>query len=174
MPALATDSDQLQSFLDRFNYQRDLTSRLDSIGDDDITTSLLHEIVLWKVNRYPRIPEDLLGELNGIKDTKAKEHKNAESVLLKLLRCAGVDLPMASTLLRFRNPSTFQIIDRHAYRALYGSDYQYYSSSSANDKAAGYFSYLDELHSLAEAKNVRFSDLDRILYVFDKELNGTL
>jgi thermostable 8-oxoguanine DNA glycosylase len=174
MPALATDSDQLQSFLEGFNHQRELTSRLDAIGNDDITTSLLHEIVLWKVNRYPRIPEKLLGNLNGLKDTKAKEHRKAESVLLGLLRCAGVDLPMASTLLRFRNPNTFQIIDRHAYRALYGSDYPYYSSSSADDKAKGYFDYLDALHALAEAKNVQFSELDRILYVFDKQLNGTL
>jgi thermostable 8-oxoguanine DNA glycosylase len=174
MPALAADSDNLQSFLERFNYQRELTSRLDAIGDDDITTSLLHEIVLWKVNRYPKIPEKLLSDFNGLKDTKAEEHRKAESVLLGLLRCAGVDLPMASTLLRFRNPNTFQIIDRHTYRALFGSDYPYYSSSSANDKVEGYFSYLDELHKLAKSKNVRFSDLDRILYVFDKELNGTL
>jgi hypothetical protein len=34
--------------------------------------------------------------------------------------------------------------------------------------------YLDALHSLAASKGAAFRDLDRILYIFDKEHNGTL
>jgi hypothetical protein len=39
-------------------------------------------------------------------------------------------------------------------------------------KAARYLHSLDALHDLAELKAVRFADLDRILYVFDKVHNG--
>jgi hypothetical protein len=174
MPALADDADNLGSYLSGFNYQTELTSKLDGIGNEDISTPLLHEIVLWKVNRYPRISEDLLIQLNELKNALPKKHRAAEQILIRLMQCAGVDLPMASTLLRFRNPNVFQIIDRHAYRALYGCDYPFYSYSSAKEKAVEYFKYLDALHSLAESKQLQFSDLDRILYVFDKQLNGKL
>jgi hypothetical protein len=81
---------------------------------------------------------------------------------------------MASTLLRFRNPATFQIIDRRAYRAVTGDDYPLYSKSRAKRKIDLYFTYLDALVALASKKNMAFKDLDRILYVFDKQKNGTL
>ena len=37
-----------------------------------------------------------------------------------------------------------------------------------------YFKYLDALHRLAQSRGVQFRDLDRILYIFDKEQNGSL
>ena len=81
---------------------------------------------------------------------------------------------MASTFLRFRNRKAFQIIDRHAYRAVWGKDYPLYSSSSDDAKIDLYFGYLDGLFGLAESKKVDFENLDRVLYVFDKEVNGKL
>lgn len=59
---------------------------------------------------------------------------------------------MASTLLRFRNPQTFQIIDRHAYQGLYGEDYPLYSTSRLDKKIDMYFNYLDDLVALSKAK----------------------
>ena len=81
---------------------------------------------------------------------------------------------MASTFLRFRNTKAFQIIDRHAYRAVYGEDYPLYHSSSDDAKIDLYFCYLDDLHALAGSKRVDFKILDRVLYVFDKKFNGKL
>jgi thermostable 8-oxoguanine DNA glycosylase len=63
----------------------------------------------------------------------------------------------------------FQIIDRHAYRALYGRDYRLYTQSSAKQKIKVYFDYLDDLHSLCDQKRLKFETVDRVVYVFDKE-----
>ncbi len=81
---------------------------------------------------------------------------------------------MASTLLRFRNRQVFQIIDRHAYRALYGSVLPLFPGSSEVKKIEMYSKYLDELIVLAREKQVDFEIIDRLLYVFDKEKNGKL
>ena len=81
---------------------------------------------------------------------------------------------MASTFLRFQNAEAFQIIDRHAYRAVTGKPYKFYSATPTDTKVSGYFSYLDTLHSLSASRGAAFHSLDRILYVFDKEQNGTL
>ena len=92
----------------------------------------------------------------------------------RLLQQRGVDLPMASTLLRFRNPVVFQIVDRHAYRAVYGESYPLHRQSGVKAKIDLYFQYLDDLIALAESKRVDFRMLDRALYEFDKKTNRTL
>jgi thermostable 8-oxoguanine DNA glycosylase len=83
-----------------------------------------------------------------------------------LLDIHGVDLAMASTILRFRNPEVFQIIDRHAYRAIYGVKYPLYSMSSNQRKIEAYFEYLDKLLELSQKKGLEFRTLDRLLYEF--------
>ena len=88
-----------------------------------ITPQLLNEIVLWKVDRYVSLESDQLCRISALATLKPEEHRRARSILEELLDIHGVDLAMASTVLRFRNPAVFQIIDRHAYRALYGRDY---------------------------------------------------
>jgi hypothetical protein len=60
------------------------------------------------------------------------------------------------------------------YRALYGRDYKLYTQSSAERKIEVYFDYLDDLRSLCEQKGLKFETVDRVLYVFDKETNGSL
>ena len=81
---------------------------------------------------------------------------------------------MASTFLRFQNADVFQIIDRHAYRALFGKRYPVYSATPLGTKVSVYFKYLDSLASLAASRGVPFRELDRILYMFDKRHNGSL
>lgn len=71
-----------------------------------------------------------------------------------------------------RNPSTFQIIDRHAYRALYGDDLRLIGSKLR--KAELYLAYLDSLVELAHTKNGEFRTLDRVLHEFDTQENGQL
>jgi hypothetical protein len=164
----------LSEFLDCYRYQPDLTRRLDALGSAPFDQTLINEIVLWKVNRYAPLASDALTALAGANRFPAGHHRDAEEVVAILLDQPGVDLPMASTLLRFRNSQTFQIVDRHAYRAVTGNDYPLYSMSKDNDKIDLYFDYLDQLLELARLKNVRFESLDRILYVFDKQKNGPL
>ncbi len=167
-------SDDLTKFLQDYRYQPNLTPKLDALTAAPFDQDIVNEIVLWKVNRYAPLEPEALEALNGLKGISYREHRTAEDALLILLRQPGIDLPMASTLMRFRNPDTFQIIDRHAYRAVNGDDYPLYSTSGAKRKADLYFDYLDQLMALATEKGVAFRHLDRILYIFDKQKNGTL
>ena len=60
------------------------------------------------------------------------------------------------------------------YRAVFGERYPVHSGTPSNTKASVYFNDLDALHSIPTLSRVPFRDLDRILYVFDKDHNGTL
>jgi hypothetical protein len=161
-------------FLKGYEYQPDLTGRLDDLEKAGFTQELINEIVLWKVNRYVSLESDLLAQAECLKSLKPGEHRKAATVLTGLLKVHGVDLPMASTILRFRNPSVFQIIDRHAYRAVYGSGFPLYTTSPDAKKLSVYFKYLDDLHALCTAKGLAFKTVDRVLYIFDKRKNGKL
>jgi thermostable 8-oxoguanine DNA glycosylase len=164
----------LAEFLKDYRYQRELTAHLDDLGPQPFAQNVINEIVLWKVNRYAKLSRDAIEALNRVAEAKPKSHRTTEAAVATLLRAQGVDLPMASTLLRFRNRKAFQIIDRHAYRAVYGEDYPLYSSSSDDAKIDLYFGYLDRLFELADSREVDFESLDRVLYVFDKQVNGKL
>jgi thermostable 8-oxoguanine DNA glycosylase len=175
LPSKATDFEgDLSEFLGQYKYQPELTKKLDHLDTVNLTPELLNEIVLWKVNRYVSLDEDQLRRIDALRNLKPGEHEQARPILAELLDAHGVDLPMASTFLRFRNPSVFQIIDRHAYRALYGRDYKLYTQSSAKRKIDVYCGYLDDLRSLCDQNGLRFETVDRVLYMFDKETNGSL
>ncbi len=166
----------LRDFLESYCYQPDLTKKLDDLSDDRFEQPTINEIVLWKVNRYAPLPEKILNGLDRIGHLKAREHRQAEDVLGALLNMEvkGVDLPIASTLLRFRNPNVFQIIDRHAYRAVYDKRYPLYPSTKDSKKGTVYFDYLDKLWDLCEERGLEFRTIDRLLYEFDKQKNGKL
>jgi thermostable 8-oxoguanine DNA glycosylase len=164
----------LSDFLDDYRYQPKLTESLDAVDQEPFGQTLIDKIVLWKVNRYAPLSPKALEELNSVVHLESGSHKSAYNVIAALLKEPGVDLPMASTFLRFRNPRTFQIIDRHAYRAASGENYPLFSGSRDEAKIELYFRYLDDLVEIARAKNLEFRTLDRVLYVFDKQTNGKL
>ncbi|MBU2769609.1 hypothetical protein A4U49_04955 [Acidithiobacillus ferrivorans] len=164
----------LTDLMTEYSFQPELTRKLDGVSNQSFDQPLVNEIVLWKVNRYAPLSQSTFAALNELSKIETGKHKESESILKSLLREPGVDLPMASTLLRFKNPQVFQIIDRHAYRALYGEDYPLYSASGLDNKIKVYFKYLDDLIALSQSKNVDFKILDRVLYVFDKQHNGKL
>ena len=167
-------SDELNSFLIHYKYLSELTKKLDKLQDKILDQNNINEIVLWKVNRYVEIPNGIFSKLEKIKELKNGQNRNAESLLIDLFQIRGIDLPMASTLLRFKNPEVFQIIDRHAFRAVFGKIYSLYTSSSINKKVEVYFEYIDKLIELCNLKNLEFNTIDRLLYVFDKRINGKL
>jgi thermostable 8-oxoguanine DNA glycosylase len=172
---LAQDSDEnLSTLLQYYCYQPELTAKLDGLGQATIDQKIVDEIVLWKVNRYASLAQEALSALNSLIAIEPGKHNEAAKELSLLLRQRGVDLPMASTLMRFRNPKAFQIIDRHAYRAVTGNDYPLHTNSSIQQKIDTYFAYLDILVELTSSKRVDFQSLDRILYIFDKRENGKL
>ena len=164
----------LSRYLGYYDYQPDLTGRLDQLDDIEFTQQLINEIVLWKVNRYVSLTPELLGQIGQLQRLKPNEHRKGESVLAALLECHGVDLAMASTILRFRNRAVFQIVDRHAYRAVYGTGYPLSTKCATNRKVSLYFDYVDALVDLCGAKGLAFDTIDRVLYKFDQAKNGKL
>src|SRR5229473_1483660 len=146
----------LNQFLRKYKYQPDLTAKLDALEALQFTQALINEIVLWKINRFAKLGDELLRSIENIKKLHRGEHRDAESLIDSLLNVDGVGLPMASTLLRFRNPSAFQIIDQHAYRAVYGSKFPIYPSMPRKKQIGVYFDYLDELITLCGQKKIKF------------------
>lgn len=167
------------NLLEDYNYQKNLTEKLDSLKTSDFCRTSLYEIVLWKLNRFPTISDALLEQLKTLADLKPKQHALARPVLEKLLRCNGVALPMASTVLRFINPSVFQIIDDRAYRVLFDGEAKYPTKpAKITDKYVKtsiemYFKYLDELHEICSEK-LPFELSDRILYKLDIQLGNKI
>jgi len=173
MKAIEYNGD-LKEFLRQYNYQPDLTNRLDNINDTPFGQHLINEIVLWKVNRYVSFTAEILQKIESVKSINHGQHREGQAVLETLLKVHGVDIPMASVFLRFRNPRVFQIIDRHAYRAVYGQKYPLNSATRIDQKILTYFDCLDKLIELCKAKKLDFQTIDRLLYKFDKEINGKL
>ena len=118
--------------------------------------------------------DELLQKVNNLKSLTHGQHRRGHRILESLLTIRGIDLPMASAILRFRNPNVFQVIDRHAFRAIYDKKYPLYSTSPVKDKITIYFEYLDMLIALCERKNLEFRTIDRLLYEYDKKINKTL
>ena len=166
--------DDLNQFLSAYNYQPELTKKLDCLGDSLINQEILNEIVLWKVNSYVSVSDSILESIDRVKHLKQGEHKKASLLIEVLLSVKGVDLAMASTILCFRNPEVFQIIDRHAYRAVTGTKLVLYSSTSADKIISVYLDYIEKLIQLCKKRGLRFETVNRLLYLFDKRINGKL
>ena len=97
-----------------YNYQTSLTSKLDKL-DTEFNQDIINEIVLWKVNRYAAIDNETLNLINQIKKEDTQLNVKLTSTILLRLLCKeqkGFRLAMASTILRFKNPKIYQIIDQ--------------------------------------------------------------
>jgi len=80
---------------------------------------------------------------------------------------------MASTILRFRNPKVYQIIDQRVYRFIYGKELKY-SESNINLQINIYLDYLNKLKEVCAKYSIKFEEADRILYKMDKLYNSNL
>jgi hypothetical protein len=91
----------LSRFASSYKYQPVLTRHLDNLPDEPFSQEVVNEIVLWKVNRYVRLPQDVRDCLYALRTFRPRQHRGAEQVVRMLLQCHGIDLPMASTFLAF-------------------------------------------------------------------------
>lgn len=165
---------ELVASLDDYSYQPKLTARLDAISSDtDISRETAYEIVLWKLDRFVDFSDGLLDEINSVASLSAQHRGEARPVLRSLLKTPGIRLPMASTILRFRNPLCFQIIDERAYRQALPKGEAYPAKPQAltdgwlSRSENIYFGYLDRLDEIARDSGVEFKHLDRALYQAD-------
>jgi hypothetical protein len=158
-----------------YDYQDYLTTKLDS-DSSDFNQNKLNEIVLWKVNRYAKFDSETIALINSINPTESKlDQEKTRKILKALLKTKGVQLPMASTILKFRNPRIYQIIDQRVYRIIYENkelSLSSYSNDNNIDKQIDlYLTYLDDLKEVCESLKIEFEKADRILYLADRRLN---
>ncbi len=155
---------------DDYKFQPELTSILDNINVD-FDQSIINQIVLWKVNRYSQFNESTLLLLNQVdKNDLVLNADLTEKILRNLLSTKGVQLAMASTILRFKNPNIYQIIDQRVYRFIYGKIMPKYFSS-IDIQIELYLEYLEKLREVCHYKKIDFLLADRILYDLDKKHN---
>lgn len=153
----------------KYDYQEELTSKLDKLSGD-FNQSIINEIILWKLNRYANIDDDTLLNLNKISETDRKINQDlTRKILEKLLLTKGIRLPIASSILRFKNPSLYQIIDQRAYRLI--NDDELKLPNSVENQIELYLVYLSKLREVCKNNNIPFKDADRILYKIDKKVN---
>lgn len=159
-----------------YKYQPRLTAKLSNAPSRLADQELINEIVLWKVNRYAELDQETLDLLNSplIKQNQLDKELTTK-ILTKLLSTPGVRLAMASTILRYRNPDVYQIIDQRAYRFAMGEELKIYevknNQKELNRQIGIYLSYLEKLREIARDTKWAFNELDQILYVKDKEHN---
>ena len=164
------------TYQDSEQFMRELD--LESNSGKLFNQSMINKIVLFKVNRYAEIPNYILDELNKISSKgRVIDKELSRSVLHKLLMQKGIRMAMASTILRFKNPNIYQIIDQRVYRLLYGKKLKMSSSKSQkqhNIQIDLYFNQLDELKKLSKDYGYKFSDMDRTFFYADKKYNKNL
>lgn len=161
-----------------YNYHKSLTDKLDN-SKKSFDQNSINEIVLWKVSRYVDIKSNVLKLINSIdiESTKIDKEKTAK-ILEELLLTKGIQLPMASTILRFKNKQIYQIIDQRVFRIIYKGEKlklkTYPSTKNIQLQIELYFSYLQDLKVVCKKLNIPFSDSDRILFMADKRINKDL
>jgi hypothetical protein len=156
-----------------YNFQPELTKELDKI-ETIFDQNIINQIVLWKVNRYSAFDNETLNILNQIKKTDTVFDLNiTKEILKKLLSTKGVQLAMASTILRFKNPNIYQIIDQRVFRFIYGIEMPKYFSS-IEKQIDLYINYLEKLKYVCNDKSINFIFSDRIIYDLDKHYNKDL
>jgi hypothetical protein len=158
-----------------FDYQRNLTEKLDN-STESFDQGLINEIVLWKVNRYTNVDNDTLKSLNEIDPNSTILDTEKTKIILKaLIQEKGIQLPMASTILRFKNKNIYQIIDQRVYRIIYkGKKIKlktHPNEKNLNDQVDLYIQYLQDLKRVCEKLKIPFDRSDRILYMADKRIN---
>ena len=77
---------------------------------------------------------------------------------------------MASTILRFKNPYIYQIIDQRVYRVIYGVDMP--RVTKTEEAIESYLKYLTRLKTVCKKYEIDFCESDRVLYTLDKEINS--
>lgn len=130
-----------------FNYQTGLTQRLDNL-DANLNQEIINEIVLWKINRYAGLSDHSINLINRIPSSNIMDEDLTKEVLTSLLNDNGIQLPLASTILRFKNPHVYQIIDQRVFRIIYGYELKIISYKTSKNISSNIEIYLEYLSNL--------------------------
>lgn len=164
--------EKIEEVNNKYRYQDKLTLVLDRL-EGEFNQGIINQILLWKVNRYAELTDKGLTLLNKIPTSGTEKKLNKELtylVLKELINTDGIRLAMASTILRFKNPHIYQIIDQRVYRFIYGFTL-IEGLKKEKDHSKLYIDYLIKLREVCSDLNIPFEKSDRILYELDKEYN---
>ncbi len=76
--------DDPKQLMSEYNYNLALTEKLDSMDAEQFNREVLYEIILWKLNRFPSIEDNLLDELKTLSKLQQGEYRKTKDVLVKL------------------------------------------------------------------------------------------
>ena len=163
--------DNISNFDEEYEYQKDLTAELDKLNSD-FNQDIINEIVLWKVNRYVKISDETLHLINEIDQNDTTINiELTKKVLRELLNIKGIRIPMASTILRFRNPKIYQIIDQRVFRFIHPEGEELKDSKDNEVTIQMYLDYLKRLNEVCLETGIPYEESDRKLYLIDKKFN---
>lgn len=163
--------EEITSFDEPYEYQKDLTIALDKL-DADFNQDVINEIVLWKVNRYTKVSDEVLSLLNKIdRHMTVIDIDLTKQILRDLLTTKGVGIAMASTILRFRNPTIYQIIDQRVYRFTHPDGDELKQPKDVEETISLYLEYLERLKAVCAKHEIPFEESDRTLYLMDIKFN---
>lgn len=168
-----------QKLLESYDYKSDQNIK-NRIKHSDGTNAqenkdIINEIVLWKINRNVGISDEVICQIRTLDATTPIEAANDSAVkqlIIDLLLSDGIQLAMASTILKMFHPNIFPIIDQRAYRELYKKEMPKFFSKDSNEKyAVLYQEYIKLCYQYQQANcpEIDFNDIDKILYQLDKE-----
>ncbi|MBN8702743.1 MAG: hypothetical protein J0M08_06745 [Bacteroidetes bacterium] len=160
---------------EEFEYQKDLTAKLDTTTEL-FDQQIINEIVLWKINRYANVDGETLKLLNEIDpNSKVLDIEKTRRIVKILINIKGIQLPMASTILRFKNKNIYQIIDQRVYRIIYKDKKlilkTHLNDTNLNEMVDLYLQYLKDLTEVCKQFKIPFHKSDRILFMVDKRIN---
>lgn len=159
--------------LDDYKYDScdDIIKRIENCNfkNQRENADIINEIVLWKINRQPKIGNELIIAIKNLSYkvttyNNVNAHKNEIADFYnELIKSTGVKAAMASTILKMFMPKALPIIDQRAYREIYGEEMP---SKVDGDT---YLKYVDEvINQFNNESGIDFSDMDKVLYQRDK------
>ena len=163
--------DDIADFDEEYKYQEDLTIELDKL-DSDFNQEVINEIVLWKVNRYTKVSDEVLSLLNNINQNDTIINIDlTKEILRDLLSTKGIGIAMASTILRFRNPTIYQIIDQRVFRFTHPNGEELNETKDHEKTILMYLEYLERLRAVCLKHEIPYEESDRTLYLMDIKYN---
>ncbi len=180
-PAQATAFRHYDEHTDVLDFEIDYnnaeTAAIHAIANQNaqVEINLLRRMSLWKLDRILDVPSETIRRLQVIA-TDPHLHTGAAEVrelIEELVECAGVGVPMASTILKFLRPDIFPIIDVRAYRALYGKKL-HWRQGAVERNIDLYLAYALDVRRISKATGRPLRDIDEQLYCFDLKHNGRI
>lgn len=161
--------------------QKDKIKNLGENSSIELVKPLINEIVLWKLNRMVVVNDELIKcllkirRITDIEDflNNKELQEELKGTMKMLMDSKGIRIAMASTILHFFNPKICPIIDKRAYFALNKK----LMPENINNISKGpdeYLKYVEKCYEwfklkTEKEKNIKFEDIDKVLYQHDKD-----